>query len=57
MHSRSVKTPRLVRLILACAGEWGGRAEHRNGFIPYGVSDYGTRFATVQLDEVLAAMQ
>jgi len=26
-------------------------------FIPYGVSDYATRFATVQLDEVLAAMQ
>jgi predicted GH43/DUF377 family glycosyl hydrolase len=25
--------------------------------IPYGVSDYATRFATVQLDEVLAAMQ
>ena len=26
-------------------------------FIPYGVSDYTTRFATVQLNEVLAAMQ
>jgi predicted GH43/DUF377 family glycosyl hydrolase len=26
-------------------------------FIPYGVSDFATRFATVQLDEVLAAMQ
>src|ERR1039458_6740084 len=26
-------------------------------FIPYGVSDYATRFATVQLNEVLAAMQ
>lgn len=26
-------------------------------FIPYGVSDYATRFATVQLDEVLGAMQ
>ncbi len=26
-------------------------------FIPYGVSDYATRFATVMLDEVLAAMR
>jgi predicted GH43/DUF377 family glycosyl hydrolase len=26
-------------------------------FIPYGVSDYATRFATVQLDEVLGAVQ
>jgi predicted GH43/DUF377 family glycosyl hydrolase len=26
-------------------------------FIPYGVSDYATRFATVQLDEVLAALE
>jgi hypothetical protein len=26
-------------------------------FIPYGVPDYAARFATVQLDEVLAAMQ
>ncbi|MCU1273235.1 MAG: Beta,4-mannooligosaccharide phosphorylase [Bryobacterales bacterium] len=26
-------------------------------FLPYGVSDYATRFATVELDEVLAAMQ
>ena len=26
-------------------------------FIPYGISDYATGFATVQLDEVLAAMQ
>jgi predicted GH43/DUF377 family glycosyl hydrolase len=26
-------------------------------FIPYGVSDYAARFATVQLDELLAAMQ
>jgi predicted GH43/DUF377 family glycosyl hydrolase len=26
-------------------------------FIPYGVSDYATSFATVPLDEVLAAMQ
>jgi predicted GH43/DUF377 family glycosyl hydrolase len=26
-------------------------------FIPYGISDYATRFATVPLDEVLAAMQ
>jgi predicted GH43/DUF377 family glycosyl hydrolase len=26
-------------------------------FIPYGVSDHATRFATVRLDEVLAAMQ
>jgi hypothetical protein len=25
--------------------------------IPYGVSDHTTRFATVQLDELLAAMQ
>jgi len=35
----------------------GGLLHDGHLFIPYGVSDYSTHFATVQLNEVLAAMQ
>ncbi len=55
-------------LLKPTLSEWEGNVPHvayscgallHDGelFIPYGVSDYATRFATVQVDEVLAAMR
>jgi len=55
-------------LLTPIPGEWEGNVPNvvyscgallHDGelFIPYGVSDYAARFATVQLDELLAALQ
>jgi predicted GH43/DUF377 family glycosyl hydrolase len=35
----------------------GSLVHDRQRVIPYGISDYATTFATVSLDEVLAAME
>ena len=52
--------PRLVCVLPLAAANVGysrGALLHRSEpIIPYGISDYATRFATVPLDEVLAAM-